>query len=253
VETLSFFSDEQASQCVVHFSGYSSDVDREARVLFLPLDEVREHELGQVCNEWDIVYPPSSPDQMLARLREVLGTDFGGYSLMSNNCEHFATWVRYGIKLCKQVDDVVAHGSLVAGLALAGTLVIPALAAGLMGALLQDSGDVNSPLLTSSEGEIDCDSATTRTCRATKESVSLIGDIHAHIKRGSSDFNFEPGSLQETGLATACVVGQLAELGVGLLGVGLSGLFDLGSHILSADNDCRSSKICKLSPTNEHV
>lgn len=44
-----------------------------------------------------------SPDEIVVRARAQIGTDFGGYSLLRNNCEHFANWCASGDKFSNQI------------------------------------------------------------------------------------------------------------------------------------------------------
>ena len=37
-----------------------------------------------------------SPEEIVERAIEEVGTDFGGYNLLTNNCEHFAFWCATG-------------------------------------------------------------------------------------------------------------------------------------------------------------
>jgi len=43
------------------------------------------------------------PDEVLNRAYSQLGSDFGGYDLINNNCEHFARWCASGIRTSTQV------------------------------------------------------------------------------------------------------------------------------------------------------
>eukprot|EP00735_Rhodelphis_limneticus_P006799 TRINITY_DN19240_c0_g1::TRINITY_DN19240_c0_g1_i1::g.15788::m.15788 TRINITY_DN19240_c0_g1::TRINITY_DN19240_c0_g1_i1::g.15788 ORF type:complete len:301 (-),score=6.76,LRAT/PF04970.8/1e-21,NLPC_P60/PF00877.14/0.067,Peptidase_C97/PF05903.9/0.48 TRINITY_DN19240_c0_g1_i1:340-1242(-) len=65
------------------------------------------------------VYPPTL---VVARARCKLHTDFGGYDLLKNNCEHFATWCKTGRAVCPQfrVHGFVTFG--MAGLYLGGPI-----------------------------------------------------------------------------------------------------------------------------------
>uniref|UniRef100_A0A3Q3F9G9 LRAT domain-containing protein n=1 Tax=Labrus bergylta TaxID=56723 RepID=A0A3Q3F9G9_9LABR len=48
-------------------------------------------------------FDASSPEDMRRCLNALLGQDFS-YHLLNLNCEHFATFVRYGKAVCNQVD-----------------------------------------------------------------------------------------------------------------------------------------------------
>lgn len=47
-------------------------------------------------------FEPSAPEDMRLRCSALLGQVFQ-YHLLSFNCEHFATYVRYGKAICNQV------------------------------------------------------------------------------------------------------------------------------------------------------
>ena len=56
----------------------------------------------QVCqmSELHKVY---DKDEIVCRALRCVGTDFGGYNLLNNNCEHFANWCVCGQKFSNQV------------------------------------------------------------------------------------------------------------------------------------------------------
>ncbi|KAI5092971.1 hypothetical protein C0J45_17362 [Silurus meridionalis] len=57
-------------------------------------------------------YPASSITDMRWRLNALLG-EVLDYNLLSQNCEHFATFVRYGVAVCNQkdFDELSTHSS----------------------------------------------------------------------------------------------------------------------------------------------
>ncbi len=53
------------------------------------------------------------PSEIVQRALSCVGSDFGGYNLISNNCEHFANWCASGTKFSNQaffVDEGEEHG-----------------------------------------------------------------------------------------------------------------------------------------------
>lgn len=50
---------------------------------------------------YDKKYRPLQPEETLARAMSMLGK--GNYNVAANNCEHFVTWARYGVKHSRQV------------------------------------------------------------------------------------------------------------------------------------------------------
>lgn len=55
-----------------------------------------------------------SPKETVARAESMLGTQKSKYSLVFNNCEHFAHWCKYGEKKSKQVRNALRVASFVA-------------------------------------------------------------------------------------------------------------------------------------------
>ena len=62
---------------------------------------------------YDDAHTPRRPEQILSRVLVSLGekktyeTRFGSYNVLGNNCEHFATWCRYGVNRSDQIGDAV--------------------------------------------------------------------------------------------------------------------------------------------------
>ena len=62
---------------------------------------------------YDDAHTPRRPEQILSRVLVSLGekktyeTRFGSYHVLGNNCEHFATWCRYGVNRSDQIGDAV--------------------------------------------------------------------------------------------------------------------------------------------------
>lgn len=77
---------------VYHFAGENI---RDVYVKYSSLDDFEDG--GRVVVD---SYPGKkySPEQIIQRAQSKLGSDFGGYNLYSNNCEHFAFWCVTGIR-----------------------------------------------------------------------------------------------------------------------------------------------------------
>ena len=60
---------------------------------------------------------PLKQEEVVKRASEVFETltDFGGYHVKRNNCEHFATYCKYGVRFSLQVDDAVEVAKTGAG------------------------------------------------------------------------------------------------------------------------------------------
>jgi hypothetical protein len=84
-----YLSDES----VIHYNSAQSDTSAEAnRVIETSLAEFAAG-YGVVIEEYTDL-PARSPDDAEATARSLLGE--GGYDLLHRNCEHLATWCRYG-------------------------------------------------------------------------------------------------------------------------------------------------------------
>ena len=144
-----FVENESFPEAVVHLWGAADAKDRsmskDAAVIYSELSEVNcEKDAPRpFCGNYkfDSLYTPMRPSQILHRTFVALEhkfyeNEFGGYSVTLNNCEHFATWARYGFQHSSQVGDV-----LTTGLSALGTFMMgpPGLALGyIAGNLVQD-------------------------------------------------------------------------------------------------------------------
>uniref|UniRef100_A0AC35TIZ6 LRAT domain-containing protein n=1 Tax=Rhabditophanes sp. KR3021 TaxID=114890 RepID=A0AC35TIZ6_9BILA len=66
-------------------------------------------ELVRINNSFDHTHQPFSPEQIVRRFKENEGTY--QYSLISNNCEHFAHYIRNGVKESVQVQQAAIIGT----------------------------------------------------------------------------------------------------------------------------------------------
>lgn len=68
---------------------------------------------NDLMSEMDTVY---SPEEIAERALSKVGSNFGGYNLVTNNCEHFANWCATGNRTSRQVfftdDDKSASEKL---------------------------------------------------------------------------------------------------------------------------------------------
>ena len=95
---------------VIHYSGFAQAFDKGA-ITLTTLEEFLDDEI-----DFDIVAYPSSQqcysaEEIVERAYSRLGED--NYSLMFNNCEHFACWCVTGSHSSQQVNRVMATVSFV--------------------------------------------------------------------------------------------------------------------------------------------
>ncbi|CAL1545347.1 unnamed protein product [Lymnaea stagnalis] len=88
---------------IIHLSGEDGDIDpKRAKVRIDNFWKVVENSQAKVNNFLDHELKPLAPVDILKNARKKLGA--GGYDLLFSNCEHFATWCRYGKARSGQVD-----------------------------------------------------------------------------------------------------------------------------------------------------
>ena len=85
---------------VVHFTGQLFSVDRAACICRTDIDFFCA---GGVLRRADDVKCTFLPNQIGVRALRQVGTNFGGYHFLRNNCEHFTNWCANGHKISKQV------------------------------------------------------------------------------------------------------------------------------------------------------
>lgn len=73
---------------------------RHEHITHVPVPKGAHIKISNDCHH----YPASSVTDMRIRLNALLGEVFD-YNLLSQNCEHFATFVRYGVAVCNQVGS----------------------------------------------------------------------------------------------------------------------------------------------------
>lgn len=85
---------------VYHFTG---DKPKDATVCFTSLDDFKNGGTAFIEN---ILCKKYDPDEIIRRAQSKVGTNFGGYNLIKNNCEHFAYWCATGVRRSSQTTDV---------------------------------------------------------------------------------------------------------------------------------------------------
>lgn len=100
---------------VVHFSaprGKETDAEN-ADIIQTSIEEfLHGDKLFVLRDKPDSDYKPFPPHVIVERAKSKIGNCRGTYSLVSNNCEHFAYWCRYGVKESIQVDAVATAVSM---------------------------------------------------------------------------------------------------------------------------------------------
>ncbi len=84
----------------VHFRGTLNFIQADASI---QRTSIRDFGMSDKIIIARDVHPTYSPDEIVARALSKVGTDFGGYHFLSNNCEHFANWCATGRRISQQV------------------------------------------------------------------------------------------------------------------------------------------------------
>lgn len=92
---------------VAHFYANSIWERQDSMIIISTIDEFMKDGEAQVC---DFIPHEFSREEIVERALTTVGTNFGGYSILENNCEHFALWCATGSRESKQ------YGMLVSGL-----------------------------------------------------------------------------------------------------------------------------------------
>ncbi|MDP7979911.1 lecithin retinol acyltransferase family protein [Bacillus multifaciens] len=85
---------------VYHFTG---DSIRNARIKFTTLKEFEKGGTAYIEKVYNAKY---DAEEIIRRASSQVGSRFGGYNLLENNCEHFVCWCVTGIRQSKQTFNV---------------------------------------------------------------------------------------------------------------------------------------------------
>ena len=85
---------------IVHFRGNLRFIQADAWIQRTSVREFSQCDKVYIAKEVCYCFPP---DEVVCRALSMVGTDFGGYNFLSNNCEHFATWCACGRRISQQV------------------------------------------------------------------------------------------------------------------------------------------------------
>ncbi|HDR7898475.1 MULTISPECIES: lecithin retinol acyltransferase family protein [Bacillus cereus group] len=85
---------------VYHFTG---DSIGNARIKFTTLKDFEKGGIAYIENVYGARY---DVEEIIRRASSQVGSDFGGYNLLKNNCEHFAYWCVTGIRQSRQTFNM---------------------------------------------------------------------------------------------------------------------------------------------------
>lgn len=85
---------------IVHFRGKLHYIHANAWIQRTDYDGFAQG--GQICYA-DDVRLAFSQDRIMDRALSQVGSDFGGYHFLCNNCEHFTNWCACGKRISRQV------------------------------------------------------------------------------------------------------------------------------------------------------
>lgn len=84
----------------VHFRGSLHYIQADASIQRTTIQEFGKCDRIVIARDVRCTFPP---DEIVCRAESMVGTDFGGYNFLSNNCEHFANWCACGRRISQQV------------------------------------------------------------------------------------------------------------------------------------------------------
>jgi hypothetical protein len=117
---------DRCVECVAHLwgapdpdessedDGRNRDMDENASCVLTPLAEVGEDpRCGNA--KYDELFVPLRISEIMDRCKLAVDQAFyegryGGYCVRGNNCEHFATWARYGKRMSEQIESTIDAG-----------------------------------------------------------------------------------------------------------------------------------------------
>jgi len=97
---------DMGNETVIHFGGNRHLFSCQSRIKRIFLGDFLLGSSGKKVDQlaWHKKY---SPDMIVERAKSLLETDFGGYDLLKNNCEHFVFWCATGKRISYQVPFIV--------------------------------------------------------------------------------------------------------------------------------------------------
>lgn len=123
---------------VVHFSSKKED-ETNAKDAIIKISSIQEFGKGDQVFIEKKDLQPFSPEVVVSRAKNMIGKCKGEYSLIFNNCEHFANWCKYGEKKSDQVETAAKVGGTIAA-----TAIVSALGYGIYKFLTSEEDQKNS-------------------------------------------------------------------------------------------------------------
>lgn len=105
---------------VIHYSDFGSDSVMNASKTRIIETSLQDFLRGGECEKMNPFESPFTPEEVVERARSYLGTyRFRGqkYNFVTNNCEHFATYIYYGKADSTQVTNAAQKAVAIAGVA----------------------------------------------------------------------------------------------------------------------------------------
>ena len=91
---------------VVHFTALGCSRETNAKLAYIQETSLQEFINGGLYNIEELAFYIFSSTEIVQRAKRSVGHGLGTYSLIFNNCEHFAIWCATGIPVSSQVNRV---------------------------------------------------------------------------------------------------------------------------------------------------
>ncbi|MBO5692023.1 MAG: lecithin retinol acyltransferase family protein [Spirochaetaceae bacterium] len=91
---------------VVHFTALGCSRETNAKLAYIQETSLQEFIKGGLYQIEKLTFNIFSRTEIVQRAKESVGHGLGTYSLIFNNCEHFANWCATGISVSSQVNRV---------------------------------------------------------------------------------------------------------------------------------------------------
>lgn len=105
---------------VIHYTDFGSGSTLQASKTRIIETSLQDFLMGGECEKMNPYESPYTPEEVVKRAREYIGIyRFRGrmYNFVTNNCEHFATFIYYGQANSTQVENAAQKAVTIAGVA----------------------------------------------------------------------------------------------------------------------------------------